>query len=56
MQRGDLSSKQAEVVVVGAGLAGLAAARALRSRAAAMVEAGAIRVNARAISAPAMTA
>ena len=31
MQRGDLSSKQAEVVVVGAGLAGLAAARALRT-------------------------
>ena len=31
MQRGDLSSKQADVVVVGAGLAGLAAARALRA-------------------------
>ena len=31
MQRGDLSSKQADVVVVGAGLAGLSAARALRA-------------------------
>jgi monoamine oxidase len=31
MQRGDFSSKQADVVVVGAGLAGLAAARALRA-------------------------
>ena len=31
MQRGDLSSEQADVVVVGAGLAGLAAARVLRA-------------------------
>ncbi len=31
MQRGDFSSQQADVVVVGAGLAGLAAARALRA-------------------------